>query len=69
MFGRKTPSLLPFHVLIAVIVLAFIGSGAAWLTHVITCLADGRWGFLIAGAIAFPIAIIHGIMIWFGFAG
>lgn len=39
---------------------------AAWLTHVITCLAAGLWGYLIAGAILFPIGIIHGVMIWFG---
>lgn len=39
---------------------------AAWLTHVITCLAAGAWGYLIAGALLFPIAIIHGIMLWFG---
>jgi hypothetical protein len=39
---------------------------AAWLTHVIFCLQDGRWGFLIAGALVFPIAIIHGIGLWLG---
>lgn len=39
---------------------------AAWFTHVVTCLSDERWGFLIAGALFFPIAIIHGIGIWFG---
>ena len=39
---------------------------AAWLTHVITCLQDSLWGFLIAGAIIFPIGIIHGIGLWFG---
>jgi hypothetical protein len=38
----------------------------AWITHVVTCLSDGSWGFLIAGALFFPIAIIHGIAIWFG---
>jgi hypothetical protein len=42
-------------------------SGAAWLTHTISCLLDGRWGFLIAGAIAFPVGVVHGIMIWFGY--
>ena len=42
---------------------AFIG---AWLTHIVFCLGAGKWGFLIAGAIFFPIGIIHGIMIWFG---
>jgi hypothetical protein len=39
---------------------------AAWLTHVITCLQESHWGFLIAGAIMFPIAIVHGVGIWFG---
>ena len=40
---------------------------AAWLTHVIVCLQQGEWGFLIAGALAFPIAIVHGFGIWCGF--
>ena len=50
----------------------FIGLGifllcfVAWLTHIITCLATGAWGFLVAGALFFPIGIIHGIGIWFG---
>jgi hypothetical protein len=39
---------------------------AAWLTHVIVCIDTERWGFLIAGAIMFPIAIVHGIGLWFG---
>ena len=38
----------------------------AWLTHIIVCLGSGLWGFLIAGAIFFPVGIIHGIGIWFG---
>lgn len=42
-------------------------SVAAWLTHVVTCLSAGAWGYLIAGAILFPIAIIHGVMLWLGF--
>ncbi len=40
---------------------------AAWFTHVVTCLNDRAWGFLIAGAMFFPIAIVHGVGIWFGF--
>ncbi len=40
---------------------------AAWLTHVFTCLANGMYGFLIAGALMFPVAIVHGIGLWFGF--
>ena len=44
------------------LVLAMI---AAWLTHVLTCIDTERWGFLIAGAIFFSVAIIHGLWIWF----
>jgi hypothetical protein len=42
---------------------------AAWLTHVIYCLTEASWGFLIAGAIFFPIGVIHGVMVWLGVAG
>ena len=42
-------------------------SVAAWFTHLFVCFSDDRWGFLIAGAIMFPIAIVHGVGIWFGF--
>jgi hypothetical protein len=49
----------------------FLGVGitlwaiASWLTHIIVCLGAGKWGFLIAGALVFPIAVIHGTGIWF----
>jgi hypothetical protein len=39
---------------------------AAWVTHVVVCLKTASWGFLIAGAIMFPIAWIHGTGIWLG---
>lgn len=58
-----------FRAVLATISIVLLTGSAAWLTHVVTCLIEGRWGFLIAGAIAFPIAVVHGIMIWFGFAG
>jgi len=46
---------------------ALIGFGcfAAWLTHIFTCFSQGLWGFLVAGAIMFPIGILHGIYLWF----
>jgi len=37
---------------------------AAWLTHIFTSFAEGLWGFLIAGAIFFPIGILHGFYLW-----
>jgi hypothetical protein len=37
----------------------------AWLTHIFTCFAQSLWGFLLAGAIMFPIGILHGFYLWF----
>lgn len=53
--------------ILAAIATIVIGTPIAWMTHIITCLATGQWGFLIAGAFMFPIGIIHGVMIWFGY--
>ena len=39
---------------------------AAWLTHVISTAQSESWILLIAGAVMFPISIIHGIGIWVG---
>ena len=47
-------------------VILFFVALAAWFTHLYVCFSDDRWGFLIAGAIMFPIAIVHGIGIWIG---
>ena len=38
----------------------------AWVTHIVVCLSTASWGFLIAGALLFPIAWIHGTGIWLG---
>jgi hypothetical protein len=51
----------------AVFLIAFIfGSFSAWITHVITCIETQQWLFLIAGAVAAPIGIIHGVGLWLG---
>lgn len=52
----------------AVIAMVFVllVSVMAWFTHLYECFTEERWGFLIAGAIFFPIAIIHGIGVWIG---
>lgn len=39
---------------------------AAWLTHLVRCFTAEQWGFLIGGAIFFPVAIVHGFGIWLG---
>ena len=47
-------------------IILIVISVSAWFTHLYVCFTDDRWGFLIAGALMFPIAIFHGIGIWFG---
>jgi hypothetical protein len=37
----------------------------AWLTHIFYCFGHAAWGFLLAGAIFFPIGIFHGFFLWF----
>ena len=37
----------------------------AWITHVIVCFGAGAWGFLLVGAIFFPIGLLHGTWLWF----
>lgn len=39
---------------------------ASWLTHVIVCIKSASWLFLLAGAIFFPIGIVHGTGVWLG---
>ncbi len=41
------------------------GCFIAWLTHIFYCFGNAAWGFLLAGAIFFPIGILHGFYIWF----
>ncbi|CDY76146.1 hypothetical protein BGLT_05219 [Caballeronia glathei] len=40
---------------------------AAWLTHIADCFISHSWGLLIAGAIFFPVGIVHGFGVWCGF--
>jgi hypothetical protein len=40
---------------------------ASWFTHVIFCIKSSSWVFLLAGAIFFPIGIVHGTGVWLGF--
>lgn len=50
-----------FMIGIALILTALV----AWFNHIFWCFTTQSWGFLIAGAIFFPIGIIHGIWLWF----
>jgi hypothetical protein len=39
---------------------------SAWLTSIVFCASNGLRPLLIAGATFFPVAVVHGIGIWFG---
>lgn len=52
-----------YELIVVIVFLIIIGT---WLTHIVSCLAYGTWGFLVAGALFFPIGIIHGAGIWLG---
>jgi hypothetical protein len=47
-------------------ILLFFIAISAWITHVVYSISAEAWGFLIAGAF-FPVAVVHGVMIWLGF--
>lgn len=48
-----------------VILITAIWFIAAWVNHLLVCFNEEAWGFLIAGAIFFPIGIFHGTWSWF----
>jgi hypothetical protein len=51
----------------SIIPLVFFGAlFVSWCTHIFTCLSEDQWGFLLAGAIMFPIGVIHGFGILIG---
>ena len=53
-------------VFIGFVFLLIIWAIASWITHVIVCIQNSEWLFLIAGAIAVPVAWVHGTGVWFG---
>ena len=54
-----TGCLLPF----VAVILSFF----AYVQHIITTIGQEAYGLLIAGAIFFPIGVLHGWGIWLGF--
>lgn len=39
---------------------------SSYITHIAYTIQHDQWWLLAIGAVAFPIAIIHGFMVWFG---
>lgn len=56
----------PMHPALAASSLLFLLAGfSAWLTHVVACAEAQLWGYLVAGAVFFPVGIVHGVVVWF----
>ena len=47
-------------------VVAFLLAFFAYVQHIVTCIGQEAYGLLIAGAIFFPIGVLHGWGIWLG---
>ena len=53
--------------IIAISLVLFIASlFVAWVTHVVVCVQESEWLFLIAGAVMVPIAVVHGYGVLMG---
>ena len=50
----------------ATLALAWVLIYAAWLTSIVFCSVNSLRPLLIAGAVFFPIGVVHGIGVWFG---
>lgn len=46
-------------------VAVFLTVFGGYLNHLIYCFSHDMWGFLIAGAIFFPVGIFHGVYLFF----
>jgi hypothetical protein len=51
---------------LATLMLAVLFGYSAWLTSIVFCASNGLRALLIAGAIFFPVGIVHGVGVWFG---
>ncbi len=47
-----------------IIIAVALASLGGWITHVYICITNEWFLFLVAGAIAFPIALVHGWGNW-----
>jgi len=51
---------------LATLMTALLFSYSAWLTSIVFCASNGLRPLLIAGAVFFPVGIVHGVGVWFG---
>jgi len=54
------PRLLPTMIVLWITVLS------AWITHIVWCIQNREFLFMIAAGVVAPVGVIHGICLWFG---
>ena len=50
----------------ATVMLAGLFIYSAWLTSIVFCAANDMRPLLIAASVFFPVGVVHGIGVWFG---
>ena len=48
-------------------VVFYLAIAAGWITHIVVAIAAKAWLFMIVGALIFPVAVVHGWSLWFGY--
>ena len=48
-------------------VLVWIACVAAWITHIVWCIQNREFLFMIAAGLIAPLGMIHGFCLWLGF--
>lgn len=51
---------------IPIFITVWVLSIAGWITHIVWCIQNREFLFMIAGALIAPMGVIHGICLWFG---
>lgn len=54
------------NVLFSIVI--FVTLIAAYITHIVVCLAAHAWALMIVGALIVPVAFVHGFATWLGYS-
>jgi len=51
---------------ITIWVAVFLATAGAWIQHFITTIQQEMWVLLVVGALAPPVGVLHGWLVWLG---
>lgn len=55
-----------FPVAVPAFIALWVVSIAGWITHIVWCIQNREFLFMIAAGLVAPVGAIHGICLWFG---